>query len=101
MQKTAFLAAAAALLTGTVAAAAEERCACVRGQCSNACFQAAPQNVIDALRRRYPDMRHNEVEMSLASKPPEVFFYTPSAHISCRVEVGPPVRLGRCHQIHA
>jgi hypothetical protein len=91
----------AACLTGTVAVAAEERCVRVHGQCSNACFQAAPQNVVDALKRRYPDMHSHEVDMSIASKPPEIFFYAPSAHMSCHVDVGPPVRLGRCHQIRA
>ena len=91
---------AAIVLVLTVTAAAAEECSCVRiskeTQCSNAC---TPRNVIDALKKRYPDMQDDdEVQMFPDG---EVIFYTPKAHMSCRVNLGPPIRISRCRQIHA
>lgn len=84
---------------GTVSA--EEKCSCADGQCPPACRQPAPQDVVSALKNRFPDIKIDQgVEMLLGTDPPEVTFHTPPAHVSCRVNrKAAPIKIDHCHVI--
>jgi hypothetical protein len=82
-----------------------EKCSCVRvgkeTQCNNACMQLAKPDVIAALRKRYPDLQNDDINVfDDGSHQYEVVFYTTKWHMSCRLMLN-PIRFRNCHPIHA
>ncbi len=68
---------------------------------SNACFQPARPDVVNALRKRYPNLQGDDGEVIQdCDHNHEVIFYLPQSHMSCRLELD-PIRFGHCHPIHA
>lgn len=93
------------VMASPVAGYAAERCSCVRvGKnetiCNNACMQPATPDVIAALRKRYPDLQVNDINVFDDGKHIyEVAFYLPSAHMSCRLKFN-PIRFSNCRVVH-
>ncbi len=95
----------AVLITGRTWA--EDQCNCWRVgpgkypyECNEACAKPAPKAVVDALKNRFPDARDDDVSMFL-SDPPQVTFWRSAIHMACRIQIGPPIVIDRCHVIHA
>jgi hypothetical protein len=85
-------------------ALAGDECVCVRANgattCSNACIKSAPSAAIDLLRRTYPDLMVEQGINLQTDTKPTVDFWTPTAHIACRIKLGTPMVIDRCRQVH-
>jgi hypothetical protein len=86
-------------------AMAEEKCSCSRTeagtiQCNLACIVQADSDVVAAVRKLYPDLQGDEVQIFTDSYPHRIAFFTSQWHMSCRLTLK-PIKISRCRIIHA
>jgi hypothetical protein len=69
-------------------------------QCNLACIVQADPDVVAAVRKLYPDLQGDEVQMFIDSYPHRIAFFTSQGHMSCRLTLK-PIKISRCRIVHA